>query len=778
MTTRSHPTSSIAQTVARRAASATADSALRLAIGREGVGLELSSPVALECIRLMELSTAFRGIRFPIDVSGGVSKFRHKRGQLQRVLVEMAGSDLERWAAPRLRGIVGTALPHVWARVSPGSTTLCVSEERSADSDDRTPGSAIAFEVHALADEDIVLVVSGARGMGLSAPPTAVAIVVLRELVGSLGDCEGALVTVRRPAAALARAVLPQLGARAPAAVGVHWTAATAQGGTWILLAARDAPPAMPAERALRARQVAEMLIAADDLMVHGRLEDARNALFGVLARAPRHPEVARRIVEIDATVRGREEAALATLSEVQAGILETDPAFGILRGELLSRVGRGVEAIAAFEAAAEVESVPVLAARSFERCASLSRDEDWAARWLDRALTLWPTSTSSRWARLETRLALARIDDAMADAEHLEALTESRAGKHSVWMRAARAWQARGLSAQSSKLFERALVQLPDEPRALAGLGVALLAEGAVARGVALLARARVLAEDRGMPSSDIALDLARAFAERLDDVPTAIAHASGIAASAAEAPIARGLEGRWRAALGDVVGARLAYGRLQQWTLSAAPEAPASGSIAQLLFEAANWEATQLGDAMAAQRHALAAVRLVPTDAAARARAKEFGALVASALMRQASQDGLPGAAAAAGPQESPLSTLSAPASAGNASLEWPSLSGDEAERSLRVEELTRRLQANSSDEDAANELACLLEALDRGHELLALLSGRMEDATAEKREALAPQLEAVLARLAAAAREGGRPDEASLYDDAIASLRTREK
>jgi hypothetical protein len=279
-------------------------------------------------------------------------------------------------------------------------------------------------------------------------------------------------------------------------------------------------------------------------------------------------------------------------------------------------------------------------------------------------------------------------------------------------------------------------------------------------------------------MPSSDIALDLARAFAERLDDVPTAIAHASGIAASAAEAPIARGLEGRWRAALGDVVGARLAYGRLQQWTLSAAPEAPASGSIAQLLFEAANWEATQLGDAMAAQRHALAAVRLVPTDAAARARAKEFGALVASALMRQASQDGLPGAAAAAGPQESPLSTLSAPASAGNASLEWPSLSGDEAERSLRVEELTRRLQANSSDEDAANELACLLEALDRGHELLALLSGRMEDATAEKREALAPQLEAVLARLAAAAREGGRPDEASLYDDAIASLRTREK
>ncbi|HTR79852.1 MAG TPA: hypothetical protein VMH39_17190, partial [Gemmatimonadaceae bacterium] len=64
------------------------------------------------------------------------------------------------------------------------------------------------------------------------------------------------------------------------------------------------------------------------------------------------------------------------------------------------------------------------------------------------------------------------------------------------------------------------------------------------------------------------------------------------------------------------------------------------------------------------------------------------------------------------------------------------------------------------------AAAELADVLEALGRGHELLALMMGRLEDASAEKRPELVVRVRAVLERLADAAARAGRADEATLY------------
>jgi hypothetical protein len=70
-------------------------------------------------------------------------------------------------------------------------------------------------------------------------------------------------------------------------------------------------------------------------------------------------------------------------------------------------------------------------------------------------------------------------------------------------------------------------------------------------------------------------------------------------------------------------------------------------------------------------------------------------------------------------------------------------------------------------------ADELAALLEQAGRGHELLALLSARLEDATPERRVVLAPTAAAALERLARDAEAAGRHEEAALYRGAGAAL-----
>jgi hypothetical protein len=268
--------------------------------------------------------------------------------------------------------------------------------------------------------------------------------------------------------------------------------------------------------------------------------------------------------------------------------------------------------------------------------------------------------------------------------------------------MRAARQWQASGLGPRAGALFERALRYAPDEPEALAGLAAALLDEGGAARSVALLTRALAIAHGQGSPSSTIEMALGRALAERLDDLPSAIAHVSAISADAPEAALARALEARWRARLGDDVGASLAFARLREMGASNAghaeePDSPRTPET--------------------------------PDESGA-----SFGSL--EALVGSDPSD-----------DSDPV----------------------DVESAARVDDLTRRLQADPMNDAVAEELSSLLEALGRGHELLALLSARLEDATPERRSGLAARLRATLDRLALLAQAAGRADEAALYRSA---------
>lgn len=780
--------------------------ALRLAIGRDGIGLELARPARLECLTVTDLAAALPGVRFPVDVSGGVPRFRHRRGELRRLELELGARALERWAAPRLRGIVSARAPEVWIGVRRAGALVCLAapgdpEEEGLEAGPRArSGPVLAFEVHALAEDgDLVLVVDQARGVELPRAATVLALACVEAMLGGAGERQGAAFIVRRGAAAVARALLPEAGARVPAAEGVSWTGLAAAGDAWVLHAAHDAVAAAPSEDAVRAREVAALLREADDALVRGEEAAARALAMEALERAPRHPEIARRVVDVDVRAGGRTEAALAMLVEARAGDPEREARFGTTPGELLLETGDAEAAMASLERAGETEPAPALAARAFELAGRIARDPEEAARWLDRAVARAPRSVSSsaRWLRASKRLALGRLEDAIADVEHLEALARGGRAKHLVWLRAGRMWHAAGLSARAGALFERALRFVPDEPRALAGLGAALVGDGREARGVAVLERALELAEARREPTAPILLDLARALAERLDDLPTAVARAGAIPADAREAPVARGLEGRWRARLGDLAGAALAFARLRELALSlavgpAGAEDARVPAIAALLKEAADVERARLHDALAAQRHLGAALRLRPRDAELLRAYREVGAIIAQRdRVADADADAEP-TFAQPQPQPQPqpfpereeasathLTTVAEsdvpppPALPLRAALDLSLPAEPDAETAVRIEELTRRLQADPRDDAVADELATLLETAGRGHELLALLSARLEDASPERRVALAPKARAALGRLAADAEAAGRHEEAALYRGAIAAL-----
>jgi len=82
------------------------------------------------------------------------------------------------------------------------------------------------------------------------------------------------------------------------------------------------------------------------------------------------------------------------------------------------------------------------------------------------------------------------------------------------------------------------------------------------------------------------------------------------------------------------------------------------------------------------------------------------------------------------------------------------------------LRVEALTRTLQGDPDNDAVVDELVALLGKLGRSMDLLALLSARLEDAPADRRDALLPKHREVLLTLEREARAEGRDAEADLF------------
>jgi tetratricopeptide (TPR) repeat protein len=560
--------------------------------------MELYEPIEVGPLIVERLSLTFAGLRFPVDLSGGVPRFRSRRGELQELLLRVRLADLARFAQKRIGEPFGPLVkpPAIWS--IPGGLGVGLVAERSA----------LAFDLLWAADDGSAqLVVSRARGFGLAAPALGIALRACDAVVSGLGQRQGRVLRISDVGSRIGRALLPAVGARAPASAGVRFGDLFQELDELLIALDATFPPPALSDDAARALSLARLTREADDALGESRLDDARENLLEALEQAPRHPEIVRTLCELDAAVPGRAEAALGLLSESLPAA-----AAGAVGADLLMACGDVSGALTALERGASAESFAPLAALLLTRASELGGGAQ-LLYFLDRAVATAPTLAMPHQARLAARLARGDVGGALADAEHLEAMASGSAARHAACSRAAKQLLAAGYVKEAGRAFERALRYVPDDARATAGLGRALLAAGLQARAIALLERAVVLSERRGEPDGEALLELARLFGEKLGDLPQAIARARQVPASAVEAEPARHLEGLYRSRIGDRVGASLAYGRLRETIELSGAKGPAT--IGRLR-DAARFELSERDDIMLAERHLALALRLAPTD------------------------------------------------------------------------------------------------------------------------------------------------------------------
>ena len=588
---------------------------LRLSVSGGALGLEIYEELPVEPFVVEDLAWTLPDLRFPVDLSGGVDVFRHRRGKLSRLLLRASFASLAAHVRPRLREALGrvSSPPQLWPLDD--GVGVGVSGELGS----------LAFDLVWAPNASMARwIVSNVRGAGGVGVPLAQALRVAETMFGGHAERRGRALVSADLGRRFARLLAPTLGARAPGSgtVGIERLDIDADGLRLRLSGDSTLPALGPAQ--VRALELSQLCTEADDALVRGDVERARELYLQALERAPRHPELAGLIAHIDLAHADRAEAALGMLVDCMPAA-----EFGWLGAELLARVGDEKGARHAVLLGATREPDPPVAAGLWQRPAELVSTPRERLEALDRAVASAPTHAPVRWARFEARVELGDERGALADAESLEAAASGTRARHEVLRRAAERLVDRGFVRSSGQLYERALRYLPDDPAATFGLARALLGAGRGDRAMALLERSLELSEAAGSPSPDALVELARLLVDRCGDHPQAIARVSQVPASSERQLEALALEGRWRAAIGDLRGASLAFARLRE---ACELSGRARGQdVAAWLTEAAEFESHSLGDVVAAERHLASALRLAPRNARVRKLYRQTAAVLA---------------------------------------------------------------------------------------------------------------------------------------------------
>lgn len=718
---------------------------LRLALARGRLGIELGAPLAWGPLELTELSYILSDVRFPVDLSGGVARFRHVRGQLASVRVDLplvaAARDLERRAEDLFRNGKARLV------IAPTLDGALVGVADDA--------GALAFDlVAAPLENGLRLIVERARGIALGGTAHVLACRVTEHLLQGAAERRGSVFWLKDPIGTLLRGILPEAGGRVPSTRGVRLYVDSSDDQKRARLVLRgqlEGELAPVSARVVRALETAQLLELADDRAIRGDA-DARVEYLHALERAPRHPEAALRLASLDLAEGERAEAAMSTVLDVM-GLADA----GLLGCEILGALGEEQAAYTAAARAAAEEPFGLLAARAWLRAAQLAPDREARSAAVEEAIARAPLLSAARWERLASCLARGDVRGALAEAEHLEAAAPDRDARCENARRAAEALLDRGFAREAERWFERALRYEPRGVRALAGLARALRERGKVDRALDLFARAVRLSngEDHA-----VTIELARSLADFAGDLPNAVARVADVPQDAPLAPDARVLEAEWRLALGDAAGASRALGKLRAIAeFTRADAAATRAALVDALVRAAELDRGALGDLAAARADLTAALKIAP-------RHKVATRLLGGLVQPLGGAPSAPARATIVEASETVRPDSEPPAVEPDDGAVEPAIE-DEGELEARVDQLTARIRSDPRDVAAFGELSDVLERLGRDLELLALLSAHIEDADVASAEPLLSRRRQVLLRLAARARAEGRASEASLYE-----------
>jgi hypothetical protein len=202
---------------------------LQLAIGRDGVGLELSQPIELGPATLLHARSRMIGVGFPLDVSGGVDRFRHRRTTLETIGFALEHGKTERWLASITEGLLANGPCE--ARIGWVAPTDVGVGEAQSEREERLIWSSGNVRIELAHDEKIVacdLALAAApvgivaiahrvRGVSLDRPATAIVGALLARIARALdGEARGLRIELADPVKAAVMQAFVLRGARIP----------------------------------------------------------------------------------------------------------------------------------------------------------------------------------------------------------------------------------------------------------------------------------------------------------------------------------------------------------------------------------------------------------------------------------------------------------------------------------------------------------------------------------------------------------------------------------
>lgn len=758
---------------------------LRLVAFRGGLGIELYEAVDVGPLRVEELTWSLPGVTFPLDLGGGVRAFRNRRGRLQRLRISVGLAELESWLTKRweVSSELGGLLRSVAVWPLPEGIGVGVFGERGVIAADLLwcPDTTTAgFVIHR------------PRGvLGQLQPALTAVLSLVSRALGETQTHEGRLVRLPSLTTQVLRALLPGLGFRLPEAKGLRSGSMEFRSDRVQLIFDSGLPTwAMPPAVA-RAREFAGVALEGDKALLAGDWSGARRAYVAALEQAPRHPELSQTIASIDVHFEERAESALGLLVESLPAV-----EFGLVGAELLARTGDTEGARLAISKLVNHERFPPLGAAYWVKLSEWLPSSVEKAEAIELALACSAGSVSARWARFRARVALADVHGAVADAEHLEAGARGSEAKHAALLECAQELSNVGLVDAAAKLFERALRYAPGDARASLGVALGLIEAGKHERATVVLQRALDAENVDEAVASEANLALGRLLADHAGDLPAAIARvrrATGLSKAAVEA---RGYEAVWRAKIGDLTGASLAFSRLNE-VIASSPEVNAHRA-GYWLLKAGRFSLEELGDAQAAERYLSLALRRVPKDPAIAEAYRLAASRVARRPRLTSSEEAVDlrvSVPEASSPEFDARESNLKAGPGGETSAPEPTFETyaeqerqepalvpddappqDEVELEQRVDALKGQLLSTTQAPAAViDELVNALGRLGRLEEAYALIRAQYDDSAGDAQERLRTALARILTQLIEWSRQRGQPDDAELYELTLDGLRS---